>query len=417
MLDDAGDIENVAVGHDEGGVLARLDGAERAVDAQDLGGLEGDAAQGGVVVEPVGDGDAHGLGEVAFVGEATGHGERPLHAGGLELGGEGVRLVVGAVVALGEVVGPADDDGGVGGGEQVGAQVRIAPADDDGPEPVVGCPVHARGDLVVVVGVDEHLVLVLGAGQDRRDGLKAQVTHAVLLDIALGVGEDLGEGGDALIAPLALASGVLALETHAGPVDDNAGVALDGEILGGPAVCFEDGRPPGDGAAGGEDAEGEDAVGAGGGDDGGVWVDGHIRADLGGHVAGLVLVERGAHGRDLFEPEDGDAVDEPRVEVLAGEVDDLGVRAERDARQDLVGLADDADDAVGKGDEPVLDGLARDGVNGRADEEDRVILRGGAAFEVLRHRAAGGDGEGCDECCGVFHDNSHVNGDLISSWC
>ncbi len=75
--------------------------------------------------------------------------------------GEGVGLVVGGVGAFGEVVGASDDDGGVGGYKQVGAEVCVAAADDDGAEVAGGCPVDGGGDLVVVVGVDEDWILWL----------------------------------------------------------------------------------------------------------------------------------------------------------------------------------------------------------------------------------------------------------------
>jgi len=68
------------------------------------------------------------------VGVSAGHAQRPEDAGRFEFGGQVVGLVVGRVGAFGLVVGASDDDGGVGGEEQVGAEVCVAPADDDGIE-------------------------------------------------------------------------------------------------------------------------------------------------------------------------------------------------------------------------------------------------------------------------------------------
>ena len=50
MGDDGGDIEDVAVGDEEGGGFAGFDGAELGVEVEDFGGVDGDASQGGIVV-------------------------------------------------------------------------------------------------------------------------------------------------------------------------------------------------------------------------------------------------------------------------------------------------------------------------------------------------------------------------------
>ncbi len=68
MGDDGGHIEDVGVGDEEGGGFAGFDRAELSFEAQDFCGVDGDASQGGFVVEPMGDGDGGGFGEVAFVG-------------------------------------------------------------------------------------------------------------------------------------------------------------------------------------------------------------------------------------------------------------------------------------------------------------------------------------------------------------
>ena len=84
--------------------------------------------------EAVGDGDRGGVWEVAFVTEAGGHGEGPLDSGVIEFLWECVACVVWGVGPLGELVGASDDDGGVGGCEEVCAEVCVAAADDDGAE-------------------------------------------------------------------------------------------------------------------------------------------------------------------------------------------------------------------------------------------------------------------------------------------
>jgi len=103
-----------------------------------------------------------------------------------------------------------------------------------------------------------------------------------------------------------------------------------------------------------------------------------------------------------LESELGDRVDHAGVEVFAGEVDDLGVGGEADARHDFV-VGDDTDFAFGDGDDTVFDGFAGDGVDCCADEEDGVVLRGGGGLEVLGGGDCGEEGEGGEDFGGVFH--------------
>ena len=69
-LDDGCCFEDVVVGDDEGGVFAWFDGADKVVDAEDLGGGEGDGFEGGFLGEPVCNGEGGGVWEVAFVSES-----------------------------------------------------------------------------------------------------------------------------------------------------------------------------------------------------------------------------------------------------------------------------------------------------------------------------------------------------------
>lgn len=133
-MDDGGGFEDVAIGDDEGGEFAFFDRSEEVIDAEDLCGSKGDAVERGLWGEAVGDGDRGGVWEVAFVTESGGHGERPLDSGVIESLRECVAGVVWGVGPLGELVGASDDDRGVGGCEEVGAEVCVVAADDDGAE-------------------------------------------------------------------------------------------------------------------------------------------------------------------------------------------------------------------------------------------------------------------------------------------
>lgn len=354
----------------------------------------------------MGDGDGDGFGEVAFVGVSAGHREGPEDAGGFEFGGEGVGLVVGGVGAFGEVVGASDDDGGVGGDQEIGAEVCVAAADDDGFEITRDGPVDGGGDLVVVVGVDEDWVLVF-IRKCCCDGFEFEIDGIVFGGVGCCVIEDGVEVFEGLVSAVVGFLLVLAGVSHSWPVDNQACVAGEGHVFVGPAVGLEDRGASGDGASGWEDAEGEDAVGSCGGDDGGVWIDRDIGADLGGHVADFVVVVHGADGGDFLEPECGDRIDHAGVEVFAGEVDDLGVGGEADARHDLV-VGDDADFAFGDGDDAVGDCFAGDCVDGGADEEDGVVLRQGGGGEVLGGGQGCGEGEGGDDFGGVFHGDGSI---------
>lgn len=73
--------------------------------------------------------------------ESRSHGERPADSGVVELLRECVACVVGFIGSLWEGVGASDDDRGVGGGEEVGAEVCVASADDDWFEVVLERPV------------------------------------------------------------------------------------------------------------------------------------------------------------------------------------------------------------------------------------------------------------------------------------
>ncbi len=69
-LDECCCFEDVAVGDDEGGVFAGFYGADEVVNAEDLGGGEGDGFEGGLLGEAMGDGEGGGVGEVSFVSES-----------------------------------------------------------------------------------------------------------------------------------------------------------------------------------------------------------------------------------------------------------------------------------------------------------------------------------------------------------
>ncbi len=88
--------------------------------------------------------------------------------------------------------------------------------------------------------------------------------------------------------------------------------------------------------------------------------------------------------------------------MFAGEVDDLGVGGEEDAGHDFL-VGNDFDFAFVEGDDAVFDGLACDGVDGGADEEDGVVLRLGGGGEALGGGQGCGQGEGGEDFGGVFH--------------
>ena len=312
-----------------------------------------------------------------------------MDSGFLEFLWECVGVVVWGIWSFGEAEGASDDDGGVGGYEKIGAEVCVASADDDWFEVAAQSPVDGVCDLVECVGKHEDRVLAF-AFEHGQDGFEALVGLVVGLRIGKCLVEDGVEG-----------FGVVVVEG-----DDEAGVADEGEVFGGPAVGAEDGGASGDGAAGGEDADGEDAVGSCDGDDDGVGVDGDIGADFRGHGSDFVVVAGGADEGDFFETEACDRVDESRVDVHAGEVDDFGVCGEGDAGHNVVGFADDADLSIVHGDDGVFDCAIGDGVGGCADEEDGVVLFRGGWGEVLG--GGGRDEECCDECWDVFHGWSFV---------
>lgn len=126
----------------------------------------------------------------------------------------------------------------------------IAAADNDWIEVAVSCPVDGCCDLVEGVGVEEDWALIL-AFEDGCDGFEALVYGVV----GLGVGDGLVENVVDIV------------EIAFSERDDESGVAGDGEVFVGPAVGIHDGGASWDGAAGGEDADGEDAVGPGDWDD------------------------------------------------------------------------------------------------------------------------------------------------------
>lgn len=102
-------------------------------------------------------------------------------------------VVVGGVWSFGETEGAADDDGGVCGDEQVGAEVGIAAADDDRLEIVIECPVDRVCDLVEGVGTHEDWVLAL-AFKNRCDGIEPLVCCRVRLGVGGGLSEYFVEG-------------------------------------------------------------------------------------------------------------------------------------------------------------------------------------------------------------------------------
>jgi len=157
----------------------------------------------------------------------------------LEFGGEGVGLVVGGVGAFEEVVCASDDDGGVGGEQEVGAEVCIAAADDDGAEVAGDCPVDGGGDLVVVVGVDEDWVLVFG-WQDGGDGFELEVGLVVFGGVGGCVVEDGVDVFEGLVSAFVGFGFVFAGVSHSWPVNDESGVAGEGHVFVGPAFGLED---------------------------------------------------------------------------------------------------------------------------------------------------------------------------------
>lgn len=89
----------------------------------------------------VGKCDSNCFWEVAFVSVPTRHGKGPKDPRLFEFGRERVGLVVGCVCSFGEVVGASDDDGGVGGNKEIGAEMCVAASDDDWVEFSRLCPV------------------------------------------------------------------------------------------------------------------------------------------------------------------------------------------------------------------------------------------------------------------------------------
>lgn len=79
-----GDFEEWAIGDDEGCVFAWFDRSEAIGEAEDLGGGEGDGADGGVLVEAIGDGSGGFVGEVADIGIDVGGCEAPSDTGSVE---------------------------------------------------------------------------------------------------------------------------------------------------------------------------------------------------------------------------------------------------------------------------------------------------------------------------------------------
>ncbi len=142
--------------------------------------------------------------------------------------------------------------------------------------------------------------------QHGGDGFELEIGFVVFGSVGFGVVEDGVDVFEGLVSAVVGFTLVLTGVSHSWPVDNQAGVAGEGHVFVGPSVGLEDRGSSGDGASGWEDAEGEDAVGSGGGDDDRVWVDRDIGADFGGHVADFVVVVHGADGGDFLEPERGD---------------------------------------------------------------------------------------------------------------
>ena len=96
------DGERIAIRDDEVRYLPGLDSAKLVGEAKHLSGIERDGFQGLVIRESIGNSVGGLVGQAAREGRVVKAGKGDFDAGGLELAGSGVGLIVGCVFVFGQ---------------------------------------------------------------------------------------------------------------------------------------------------------------------------------------------------------------------------------------------------------------------------------------------------------------------------